>query len=116
MIKRLITGLLLLIATPCLAGMDCGKDNIDPGDAVEKNYTIEKIKELCGEPTATKSWDEEFYNKFQGINSERIKKIVTHYTMLTYNRGSNTFIEHLLFKNNILIDLKEDGYGDDQKS
>jgi len=38
-------------------------------------------------------------------------KTTSHYSMWTYNRGSNTFVEYLLFKEGILIDIKDGFYG-----
>ena len=95
------------------ANMDCGNQSISADDATEKGYTMDKIKQLCGEATEIKSWKEEFLTRLGNATPETFAKTTTHYTMWTYNRGSNTFIEYLLFKDGMLHDLKDGGYGTD---
>lgn len=82
-------------------------------DSVEEGYTMEKIKELCGEPTKIKNWNEEILTKYNNDNLDQFTKLTVHYSMWTYNKGSNTFIEYLLFKDGMLVDLKDGDYGSD---
>lgn len=111
--------MLLLLFSCCLfnaaafADMDCDKGFISPSDAVSEGYTTEKIAKLCGSPTKIKTWDEETLTKYRDGYLDKFSKTTTHYSMWTYNRGSNTFIEYLLFKDGMLIDLRDGDYGSD---
>lgn len=104
---------LLFISPLVFANMDCGIEHIDPAYSVEQGYTKEKIRQLCGEPTEIKNWKQEILIKIGNTIPEEFSKNTTQYSMWTYNRGSNTFVEYLLFKDGMLHALKDGEYGTD---
>lgn len=106
--KLLIVSFLLFINL-AYADLDCGSESIgrDVSGNFDPSYTMDKIRSLCGNPTKIKNWNDEAIIKY----GDTYSKIITKYSMWTYNRGSNTFIEYLLFKNGFLVDLKDGEYG-----
>lgn len=95
-----------LIVGVANADIYCGNGYISTDDPFT-TYTTQKVIKLCGQPTKTKQWSvARFLKTYNGF-----KKLTTNYTRLTYNRGSNTFIEYLTFRNNRLINIKDGNYG-----
>ncbi len=94
------------VACPAYADIYCGNGFISADDPLN-SYAVKKVIKLCGKPTKTQRWKTtKFIKTYYGFD-----KLSTKYTRLTYNRGSNTFIEYLTFRNNVLIAIKDGDYG-----
>jgi len=104
---------LFCFSTVACADMDCGNQFISPGDLSSHIYTMDTIKKYCGEPTETKNWNKEILTRPHIEYPDEFIKKTIHYAKWTYNRGSNTFIEYLLFEDGVLINLKDGDYGSD---
>lgn len=92
-----------------MADLDCGKESISLD--FEETWTTEKVELLCGKPQNIKNWKEEVL--YQGLDTTTFVKHSINYSLWTYDRGSHTFIEYLLFKNGVLIEIKDGFYGKD---
>ena len=67
---------------------------------------------ICGDPASTRSWQETLES---GRGSQKkgyfTASITVNYEEWMYNFGSTRFIQYLLFKNGILVNIESGGYG-----
>lgn len=92
-----------------MASIDCGNETIskDISDNIDETWTKEKIKNVCGKPTKIKNWKETIVTKYPDTDIQT----TINYSLWTYDMGSNRFVEYLLFKDGVLIDIKDGNYG-----
>lgn len=118
----LAVGLLLLSAVT-LADFRCQSKIISAG------MTQDQVAHWCGQPNATYHWTavEAYYESryptrrstYQvnrptqelGVAAPRPVYVSVHYNRWTYNFGSNQFIKYLVFRNGVLQEIDEGGYG-----
>jgi hypothetical protein len=105
-----VLSLFLLTTNITFGNLDCGNESIgrELNNTFDVQWTKDKIRKVCGEPTEIQDWNEEFFSN--ELNGPNIKTIVTH-SLWTYNQGSHTLIEYLSFRNDVLIDIKDGSYG-----
>lgn len=102
--KRIFLSLwLCFIPHIAMADMECGKETISLD--YEETWTMEKVKILCGPPSSVKYWDEEIVN--QQLDNILPTKKTENYSIWTYDRGKSIPIVYLIFKNDVLIDIKD---------
>ena len=104
--KTLITVILVLFSTTCLADegtMYCYNQWLSLGEESQFVY------KLCGKPTQIKHWTTKSFIRY-GAN---LVESDTHFQRWIYNRGSDTFIEYLTFREGELIDIQDGEYGTD---
>ena len=69
---------------------------------------------ICGEPASTRSWQETIESGTGSQNKNKgyfTASITINYEEWMYNFGSTRFIQYLLFKNGILVNIESGGYG-----
>jgi hypothetical protein len=101
--------LLSFLTNVAIADLDCGNETLgkDISNNIDETWTKEKVKNICGNPTKIKNWKETIITKY--LNTNILTTI--NYSLWTYDTGSNRFIEYLLFKDEVLIDIKDGEYG-----
>lgn len=97
-----------LMGSVALADFSCDGGWVSTDDPTTV-FTQKKVKSLCGSPSKKKEWTREILIKHEGYDV----KEVTHFSLWTYNRGSRDLIHYLLFREGVLIEIKEGDYGTD---
>ncbi|MDF1655055.1 MAG: DUF2845 domain-containing protein [Coxiellaceae bacterium] len=104
---KIITTLLLpLLTLSCFANdgtMYCYNQWLSVGESAQFVY------KLCGKPSHMKHHTVKSFTRY----GAKLIESDTHYQQWIYNRGSDTFIEYLTFREGELIDIQDGDYGTD---
>jgi hypothetical protein len=113
--RRLVILLLLLAGTVMLVSDygHAGSTNLRCGTRLASvGMRQGEVVAICGEPASTRSWQETLES---GTGSQKkgyfTASITVNYEEWMYNFGSTRFIQYLLFKNGILVNIESGGYG-----